>query len=103
MKNFGKRTARLGIAASVCMLLTGQMYASTSLTEKTFNERKQLQAIQERTIGGKIMNADGTESLIGVSVKIKGGTEGTSTDEQGNFKLAIGALNFWEKEGGVPI
>jgi TonB-linked SusC/RagA family outer membrane protein len=44
---------------------------------------------QARNITGTVVNADDSEPLIGVSVKIKGGTAGTMTDMDGKFELSV--------------
>ncbi|MET1054965.1 MAG: carboxypeptidase-like regulatory domain-containing protein [Pedobacter sp.] len=48
---------------------------------------------QNRTISGRVADGKNKETLIGVSVKIKGSTQGTSTDSKGNFSLSIPASN----------
>ncbi|WP_142528085.1 SusC/RagA family TonB-linked outer membrane protein [Pedobacter westerhofensis] len=48
---------------------------------------------QNRTISGRVADGKNRETLIGVSVKIKGSTQGTSTDSRGNFSLSIPAGN----------
>jgi TonB-linked SusC/RagA family outer membrane protein len=44
---------------------------------------------QNRTISGRVADGKNGETLIGVSVKVKGSTQGTSTDSKGNFTLSI--------------
>ena len=48
---------------------------------------------QNRTISGRVADGKNKETLIGVSVKVKGSTQGTSTDSKGNFSLSIPASN----------
>ncbi|WP_190300434.1 SusC/RagA family TonB-linked outer membrane protein [Rufibacter hautae] len=48
-----------------------------------------LEATSERTIQGKVTSRDGNEPLAGVSVTVKGTTNGTSTDAQGAFTLSV--------------
>lgn len=43
---------------------------------------------QERTVSGKVVDAKG-ESLPGVNVVVKGSTQGTITDLDGNYKVAL--------------
>ncbi|REE02090.1 SusC/RagA family TonB-linked outer membrane protein [Marinoscillum furvescens] len=45
---------------------------------------------QERTVSGKVVGDDG-EALPGVNVVIKGSTQGTITDLDGNYRLAVPA------------
>ena len=45
---------------------------------------------QERTISGTVAGADGT-SIPGVTVMVKGGKVGTSTDADGKYSLAVPA------------
>ncbi|RXF70593.1 SusC/RagA family TonB-linked outer membrane protein [Arcticibacter tournemirensis] len=45
--------------------------------------------IQQTVIKGRVTNANGSEPLIGVSVKVKGSSVGTSTDLNGAFKIAV--------------
>jgi TonB-dependent SusC/RagA subfamily outer membrane receptor len=40
------------------------------------------------TVHGKVLSAEQTE-LIGVSIQLKGTSQGTATDEQGNFTLSV--------------
>ncbi len=42
---------------------------------------------QPASITGKVMHKDSNEKLVGVTVTIKGTTEATMTDDNGNFKL----------------
>jgi TonB-dependent starch-binding outer membrane protein SusC len=53
---------------------------------------------QERTVSGKVTSSEDGSSLPGVNVVIRGTTNGTVTDADGNFKLSVpsegGALVF---------
>jgi TonB-linked SusC/RagA family outer membrane protein len=53
---------------------------------------------QERTVSGRVTSTEDGSSLPGVNVVIKGTTNGTVTDSDGNFKLTVpssgGALVF---------
>jgi TonB-linked SusC/RagA family outer membrane protein len=53
---------------------------------------------QERTVSGKVTSTEDGSSLPGVNVVIKGTTNGTVTDADGNYKLSVpasgGALLF---------
>ena len=40
-------------------------------------------------ISGTVKNSSSSESLSAVTVTVKGGTEGTFTDDKGNFKLSV--------------
>src|SRR5882724_5370287 len=44
---------------------------------------------QEKTIKGKITDGDTKESLPGVSILVKGTNRGTTTDNNGDFQLAL--------------
>lgn len=44
---------------------------------------------QERTVEGKITDAQTGETLIGVNVKVKGTDQGTATDINGRFSLSV--------------
>ena len=46
-------------------------------------------SVQGAVIEGKVVDATTEEPLIGVSVKVKSGTEGTVTDIDGNFRLSL--------------
>ena len=48
------------------------------------------QRAQERTITGRVTGTDGT-GLPGVTVLVKGGSRGTTTDVDGNYSLAVPA------------
>ncbi|MBB6004006.1 TonB-dependent receptor [Arcicella rosea] len=45
--------------------------------------------IVEQTIKGKITDAENNETIAGVSIAIKGTTQGTTTDANGNFSLVV--------------
>jgi len=46
-------------------------------------------AAQNRTISGRVADSKNGETLIGVSVKVKGTNQGTSTDSNGKFTLSV--------------
>ncbi|MBC7688578.1 MAG: carboxypeptidase-like regulatory domain-containing protein, partial [Aquabacterium sp.] len=46
-------------------------------------------AFAQTTISGNIINSVNGESVSAVSVTIKGASNGTFTDDKGNFKIAI--------------
>lgn len=48
---------------------------------------------QNRIISGQVADAANGETLIGVSVKVKGGAQGTSTDGKGKFSLNVPGPN----------
>jgi TonB-linked SusC/RagA family outer membrane protein len=48
---------------------------------------------QNRTISGQVSDAASGETLIGVSVLIKGTSQGTSTDASGKFSLTVSGNN----------
>ena len=46
-------------------------------------------AFADINVKGKVVDADGAEPLIGVSILVKGSTTGTVTDFDGNFELKV--------------
>ncbi len=46
-------------------------------------------AFADINVKGKVIDADGSEPLIGVSILVKGTTTGTVTDFDGNFQLTV--------------
>ena len=46
-------------------------------------------AYADFNVKGTVIDADGSEPLIGVSVLVKGSTVGTVTDFDGNFELSV--------------
>lgn len=44
---------------------------------------------QERTVTGRVLSSDDNAALPGVNVAVKGTTRGTSTDANGNYRLAV--------------
>src|SRR5262245_25823355 len=47
---------------------------------------------QKETISGNVRNSSTTESVPAVSVTVKGGKQGTFTDDKGNFSLTVTKL-----------
>ncbi|MFM8850167.1 MAG: carboxypeptidase-like regulatory domain-containing protein, partial [Cytophagales bacterium] len=48
---------------------------------------------QERTISGRVTSAEDGSSLPGVNVVVKGTTNGTVTDAEGNYSLSVPSSN----------
>jgi TonB-linked SusC/RagA family outer membrane protein len=48
-------------------------------------------AVAQRSVSGKVIDADSKAPLSGVSIVVGGTTKGTSTDAQGNYKIDLGA------------
>lgn len=46
-------------------------------------------AAQERQVSGKVTDSDSKESLPGVNIIVKGTTQGTTTDANGNFAISV--------------
>ena len=46
-------------------------------------------AFAEINVKGKVIDADGAEPMIGVSILVKGTSTGTVTDVDGNFELKV--------------
>ena len=44
---------------------------------------------QEKSITGKVTDLDTNEPLPGVNILVKGTTQGTVTDVEGNFKINV--------------
>lgn len=49
-------------------------------------------AVKAQTISGKVENSATKENVAAVSVTVKGTSEGTFTDDKGNFKLTVSKL-----------
>ena len=62
------------------------------LSEKGGPDPTQQSTGKERTITGQVLDAKG-EPLIGVSILIKGTTDGAITDLDGNYKVVTKSLN----------
>ena len=62
------------------------------LSEKENSESLQHQSGKERTITGQVVDAKG-EPLIGVSILVKGTTDGAITDLDGNYKIVTKSNN----------
>ncbi|MTI33477.1 TonB-dependent receptor [Xanthovirga aplysinae] len=61
---------------------------STVIIRKSFPERKPNKPIVPEPIKGKVTDKSTGESIVGASVVVKGTTNGTITDVNGNFSLA---------------
>ncbi|MDQ6480767.1 TonB-dependent receptor [Dyadobacter sp. LHD-138] len=78
-------------------LLTGAGYTNASpfSTKKDFTQnftersRQSSDLAQEIKIQGKVVASDGSGSLPGVSVVIKGTSQGTTTDVDGTFQISV--------------
>ena len=62
------------------------------LSEKENSDTLQQQSGKERTITGQVVDAKG-EPLIGVSILVKGTTDGAITDLDGNYKIVTKSNN----------
>ena len=62
------------------------------LSEKENSDSQQQQSGKERTITGQVVDAKG-EPLIGVSILVKGTTDGAITDLDGNYKIMTKSNN----------
>lgn len=78
-----------GVPFLCAFLFTGLPSAGFSASAKKERTTKSQVNRQERIITGKVTNFNGTESLMGVSIRIKGGTGGTMTNEDGLFELTV--------------
>jgi hypothetical protein len=73
---------------SLFFLLMVGFQASASSERKVTDVNEQNVQQEEKTISGKVTDSSG-ESLPGVSVFVKGTTNGTITDVNGNFSLKV--------------
>lgn len=48
---------------------------------------------QNRAVSGRVTDSKSGETLIGVSIRVRGAVQGTSTDAKGNFSLSIPVSN----------
>lgn len=70
----------------LCLLFlqqTNEVYPKVKLPDKAFNPI----GLQQKAVTGKVTTPDDPEGLPGVTVNIKGTTEGVSTDTDGNYQL----------------
>ncbi len=77
LKNFGTLNMKAAFTVS-CVIAFMFIIVTTSYA-------------QDRTLSGTITDAASGESLPGTSIKIKGTTNGTTTDLDGNYKLQVAA------------
>jgi TonB-dependent starch-binding outer membrane protein SusC len=75
MKKLLKTTVRLALLVKLCLLLTMFSFA------------------QNKTITGKVTDSRSSAGLAGVSVQVKGGSTGTTTDDNGNFSINVPSSN----------
>jgi TonB-dependent starch-binding outer membrane protein SusC len=68
------------------ILLKNEKKATGSLT--TFPNEPAMAKVVDRTITGKVSGEEG-EGLPGVSILVKGTQKGTTTDQDGNFRLSV--------------
>lgn len=68
------------LAIVVNCMLVGTIYAGVENTSET---------AQDKTITGKVISDEDTGGLPGVNVIVKGTTQGTVTDIEGNYKLDV--------------
>lgn len=62
------------------------------LSEKGVSDANQQKTGKERTVAGRVTDSKG-ESLIGVSIQVKGTNNGGITDLDGNYKITTNATN----------
>ncbi|WP_229311059.1 SusC/RagA family TonB-linked outer membrane protein [Larkinella soli] len=46
-------------------------------------------AVQERTVSGRVVSSEDNNALPGVNIAVKGTTRGTTTDAEGQYRLAV--------------
>lgn len=85
MTKHSKWIALCSIPILGCAMSSKSLYAAT-YPATTINYES---VRQQSTVRGKVSNADGTMPLIGASIKIKGMQGGTSTNQEGQFELAV--------------
>ncbi|MCC8425373.1 TonB-dependent receptor [Mucilaginibacter sp. UR6-11] len=81
----GRRPRYLGVIA--LLLITGLSFAATPKAALKIRPAA-FTSVAPITIKGKVTDAATGESLIGVSVKIKGSGEGVATDADGNYAIS---------------
>ncbi len=84
-KYFGKLLLGLALTAMLLPAGTGTAFASVSLPDEGT-------AVQQRVVTGTVTEPDGTP-LPAVSVREKGTTNGTLTDEEGRYRIAVTTSN----------
>ena len=78
------------LKAATCLFLTAGIGISAAYAAPRENTQATSIVQQSSTVNGKITDANG-EPIIGASVVIKGTTNGTITDFDGNFMLEVPA------------
>ncbi|QNL52000.1 SusC/RagA family TonB-linked outer membrane protein [Olivibacter sp. SDN3] len=90
MKHARKWMAKPGLSMMMCALLGGKLYAAPFPEKMALPEVPSYVAErQQHVVKGRVTNSNGTEPLIGVSIKVKDGPGGTSTNVDGNFELTV--------------
>lgn len=84
-KYFGKLLLGLALTAMLLPAGTGTAFASGSIPDEGT-------AVQQRVVTGTVTEPDGTP-LPAVSVREKGTTNGTLTDEEGRYRIAVTTSN----------
>ena len=84
-KYFGKLLLGLALTAMLLPAGTGTAFASGSLPDEGI-------AVQQRVVTGTVTETDGTP-LPAVSVREKGTTNGTLTDAEGRYRIAVTTSN----------
>ncbi|MDO7875869.1 TonB-dependent receptor [Hymenobacter sp. ASUV-10] len=74
--------------ATCCLLTLGSSCIGMGSAEAAVS-RAVVQNPADRTIQGSVTASDGNEVLIGVSVSVKGTSQGTTTDASGRFTLTV--------------
>lgn len=84
-KYFGKLLPGLALMAMLMPSGTGTAFASGSIPDE-------VTAVQQRVVTGTVTESDGTP-LPAVSVREKGTTNGTLTDSEGRYRIAVTTSN----------
>ncbi len=76
---------------AICGICLNALGLQTTLAQ-TFAaaqpQAKSASIMYDRTITGRVADANG-EGIVGATVAVKGGTRGTTTDDNGNFTLSV--------------
>ncbi len=72
----------------VALAMIGGLFASAETHAQTKNPTEIMSKIERNTVSGTVLGEDG-EPLIGATIMVKGTTDGTAADLDGNFSLLL--------------
>ncbi|WP_299233099.1 carboxypeptidase-like regulatory domain-containing protein, partial [uncultured Bacteroides sp.] len=85
-KNYSSSMVRFLAGASLAFFASGIVVAANESSSPHADAIESI--LQQKTINGKVLDATG-EPIIGANVLVKGTTNGTITDIDGNFTLNV--------------